>query len=88
MRLFIYSLFLFTVSLFGASFDCTKASSKVEKMICSDSELSALGDNLSKAFKEALKSTDDKDQLKKEQFLWMKNRDQCTVTTGIVKRWN
>ena len=77
MKKLLTLILLLSISLFGASFDCTKAQSNVEKMICSDVELSALDDNLSKAFKEALKSTEDKDQLKKEQFLWMKERNQC-----------
>ena len=34
---------------------------------------------------EAMKSTDDKDQLKKEQFLWMKERNQCKENTCIKK---
>jgi uncharacterized protein len=46
-------------------------------MICADPELSALDENLSKVFKEAMKSTDDKDQLKKDQFAWMKERNKC-----------
>lgn len=64
-------------SLFGASFDCTKAKTNIEKMICADPELSALDENLSKVFKESLKSADDKEQLKKEQFAWMKERNLC-----------
>jgi uncharacterized protein len=87
MRLSIYSLLLFTMSLFGASFDCAKASSNIEKMICANPELSTLDDNLSKVFKEALKSTNDKDQLKKEQFLWMKERDYCKENVCVQKSY-
>lgn len=74
--LLTFILFL-SVSLLGASFDCAKATTKVEKMICADPELSALDENLSKTFKEALKATEDKEQLKKEQFAWMRERNLC-----------
>lgn len=77
MKKYLTLILLLSVSLFGASFDCAKATSKVEKMICADPELSALDENLSKTFNEALKTTDDKEQLKKEQFTWMKERNQC-----------
>lgn len=77
MKTLLTLLLLLSVSLFGASFDCAKVTTKVEKMICADTELSALDENLSKVFKEALKTTDNKDQLKKEQFTWMKERNKC-----------
>jgi uncharacterized protein len=76
-----------TISAFGASFDCAKASSNVEKMICADPELSALDENLSKVFKEAMKSTDDKDQLKKDQFAWMKERNKCKAVKCIKEKY-
>jgi uncharacterized protein YecT (DUF1311 family) len=75
------------VSLFGASFDCAKASNKVEKMICANPVLSTLDENLSKIFKEAVKATDDKEQLKKEQFLWIKERDHCKENICVQKSY-
>jgi hypothetical protein len=49
-------------------------------MICADSELSALDENLSKTFKEALKTTEDKQRLKEEQYYWLKyDRNTCTT---------
>lgn len=77
MKTYLTFILLLSVSLFGASFDCAKAKTNVEKMICADPDLSALDENLSKAFKEAMNSTENKEQLKKEQFAWMKERNQC-----------
>jgi uncharacterized protein/Tfp pilus assembly protein PilZ len=92
MRLFVKKLLIMmllsVISVFGTSFDCAKAKTNVEKMICSDAELSALDENLSKAFKEALKSTDDKEQLKKEQFAWMKERDKCKSNECLQEHYN
>jgi ankyrin repeat protein/uncharacterized protein len=62
----------------AASFDCGKAESEVEKMICSDDELSRLDESLHKAYLEALKRTDIKNQMIKSQRQWLKNeRDAC-----------
>lgn len=51
-------LLLLTVALpntaNAASFDCTKAGTDQEKMICSDSILSSLDDKLAKTYKSAL----------------------------------
>jgi len=57
-------------------------------MICADPELSALDENLSKVFKEAMKSTDDKDQLKKDQFTWMKERNQCKAKECLQNQYS
>ncbi|MFZ2890517.1 lysozyme inhibitor LprI family protein [Sulfuricurvum sp.] len=80
MKKLLTLIFLLSVTVFGASFDCAKATSKVEKMICADPELSALDENLSKAFKEALTVTDEKEHLKEEQYYWLKyDRNTCTT---------
>ena len=43
----------------AASFDCAKAVTNIEKMICSDAELSKLDEELSKAYSEVLKKVSD-----------------------------
>lgn len=88
MKKLLTLILLLTTTLFGASFDCTKAKTNVEKMICADEELSALDENLSKAFKEALTNTEDKEKLKKEQFAWMKERDKCQDKSCIKNIYN
>jgi uncharacterized protein len=47
-------ILLFASWAHAAGFDCTKASTLVEKAICSDSELSKLDDLLMISYKEAL----------------------------------
>ncbi|RDS80707.1 DUF1311 domain-containing protein [Dyella psychrodurans] len=58
----------------AASFDCNKAASGTEKLICSDAETSALDDKLQQAYKTALLATDayGKKELAKEQRNWIK----------------
>ena len=77
-----------TISLFGASFDCSKAKTNVEKMICSDKELSVMDENLSKVFKEAIKYTKEKNQLKNEQFAWMKKRNGCKDVKCLIDSYH
>lgn len=62
-----------TLSAHAASFDCAKAASKIEKLICSDDELSKLDETLSKTYQQALaRSGDDKPQEIAEQRSWLK----------------
>ena len=46
---------LFTFSLYGASFNCQKAYTSIEKQICSDANLSKLDEELAKVYKDVLK---------------------------------
>ena len=62
----------------GASFDCAKAASKVEKLICNNGELSKLDEDLSKTYQQALERNDDKQKATKEQRYWLKEvRNAC-----------
>lgn len=58
----------------SASFDCTKANSKTEKMICGNPKLSALDFKMDSYYKVALKrySTNDAKKLKINQRDWLK----------------
>lgn len=63
----------------GPGFDCAKATTKPERLICSDSDLSAADLKLNQLFKQVFNSAEDKETLKKDQLAWMKNRrNTCT----------
>jgi len=72
------------VSAQGASFDCGKAGTKVEHIICDDPEISKLDDELSLAYKTALQDEKEADSTKQAQKQWMKERNGCVVA-GCVK---
>ncbi|MBN2824299.1 MAG: DUF1311 domain-containing protein, partial [Campylobacterales bacterium] len=60
------------------SFDCQKASTDVEKLICSDSELSAMDETMARAYKSALQN--DGDRVKMQQLRWLKyTRNDCST---------
>jgi uncharacterized protein len=69
----------FATAAYAASFDCTKATTKTEKLICADEKLSALDEQLANAYKTASETVTDKNALKAEQKKWLKQkRNVCT----------
>ena len=62
-----------------ASFDCAKASTRVEKLICSDEELASLDIELANAYANARNSLDaaGKKALLSEQRKWIEAYNQC-----------
>jgi uncharacterized protein len=80
MRKLLFILALTTLSLFGTSFDCTKATTKVEKMICADEELSKLDEKLSEVYTSFYLLTK---EIKTDQRAWMKQRNQCQDNTCV-----
>ena len=63
----------------AASFDCARASSPAEKLICSDVEASRLDEELAAVYWKALSDAADPAALRREQRQWLKARDACTV---------
>ena len=91
VRIYIGSLiFIFVVPsvIFAASFDCEKATTEVEKLICSDDLLSSLDRLLSTAYRIALKRTDNEKQLIHSQKQWLKyERNACRDTECIKEAY-
>ena len=61
----------------AASFDCGKAATKVEKLICSDPELSRLDDELGEQYSEAIEKRPIEKLLPQNQRTWLKERNRC-----------
>jgi uncharacterized protein YecT (DUF1311 family) len=73
-----FLLFAIAGEINAASFDCKKATSEVEKIICSDDELSRLDESLNKVYLQALKRTDIKEQTIESQKQWLREvRNEC-----------
>jgi uncharacterized protein len=69
----------FATAAYAASFDCTKAATKTEKLICADEKLSALDEQLATAYKTASETVTDKNALKAQQKKWLKQkRNVCS----------
>ncbi len=69
----------------AASFDCAKANTKIEKLICGDAGLSKLDDELGEAYKHAIDQQDDKDRIVKEQKHWLKETLKLCQDTNCLK---
>ncbi|GEM_PF-3835249 len=62
----------------AASFDCAKANTKVEHMVCDNPELSKLDEEMAEAYKVALQDEKHAAFIKQAQRRWLKERDGCT----------
>lgn len=63
----------------AAGFDCGKATTNIEKMLCADPEISALDEQMATAYQTTLEKTDDRKTLEAQQLQWLKGvRNACT----------
>lgn len=67
------------------SFNCEKASTNSEKLVCSDAELASLDVSLSKTYKEYIANSSDKAATKKEQVAWIKSLNSSCSDVGCLK---
>lgn len=82
----VMSIAFWSASASAASFDCSKASTRVERGICVDEELSELDVHLATYFRKIIsnRSRDDAAQLKKAQRQWLAEvRNQCPDTDCV-----
>ena len=75
----------------AASFDCAKAATNIEKMICDNPKASSSDDLVDLAYRRALERTDDRHKLQDDQRRWLKGvRNKCAdadcLYTAQVKR--
>jgi uncharacterized protein len=68
----------------GASFDCSKAGTSVEKTICASETLSRLDEQLARAYDSVLLLSDRPATVKSQQKAWLRNiRDKCHDETCL-----
>jgi uncharacterized protein len=66
------------------NFDCTKATTPDEKLVCSDEVLSALDVQVADAYKKTLKLTQEKAFLRETHQAWIKNEHQLCATKACL----
>jgi uncharacterized protein len=71
----------------AASFDCAKASTFVEKSICSDPELSGLDEALNQAYLAAREAPARREEVRNEQLRWIGVRNACASPACIRKAY-
>lgn len=67
----------------AASFDCTKTQLPVEKLICSDAELSKLDEHMATAYTLALKNKSQAAAIKQSQRTWLRYQGILSNTTDL-----
>lgn len=86
----IISSFLLAAQSHAASFDCTKASTNVEHIICDNPELSKLDGQVSRSYAFALRGRSNPDAIKRSQLDWLHARNRCSdvacVRSAYVSR--
>lgn len=71
----------------ASSFDCAKAGSKVEHIICDNAEISKLDEELNAAYKTALQDEKQVDTVKQAQKQWMKERNGCADADCVKRKY-
>lgn len=83
----LFMLFCCSPSASAVSFDCTKAYSDAERLICSDSGLSVLDDALSAANKLSYENAKDKAASKKKAIQEWKSRERDCHDKECLTNW-
>ena len=81
---------LLLVSAQAASFDCSKAQTKVEHLICDNPEISKLDGKLGQDYQDVLSKANDeqKQRVIAEQKHWLKfTRNVCEKDTCLKHAW-
>jgi len=70
------------------SFDCAKASTGSERLICSNANLATADVEMSKIYRQVINNTTDKKTLMREQNKWRKtNRDACKDVACVLNSY-
>ncbi len=77
LKLILLAFLLLPSLSLAASFDCTKASTPTEKLICNNDGLSHMDELMQMLYSRALKQTGEKELLKNMQLEWLMERDQA-----------
>jgi uncharacterized protein YecT (DUF1311 family) len=73
----------------GPSFDCSKASTAIEHLICGNALLSELDVEMADAYEHAIKAAPNKDAFRKDHATWLtKTRDACLNQECLMNAYN
>lgn len=85
-RILLAFLLLPTLAM-GASFDCGKAATRVEQLICANADLSSLDEELARAFAFEMERAEFPDRLKSAQKAWLAKRNDCADSACVRQRY-
>jgi uncharacterized protein len=72
------------------SFDCRRAGTRVEHLICGDAHVSQLDRRMASAYATFLRriSTREQARLRENQRLWLVHRNQCTTVECLIAAYD
>ena len=77
----------FSIDIYAASFDCAKAKSRAEILVCSDSELSSLDDDLAKIYSKAKSLAASPAEFKAQGEREWKKREATCIDKQCLLAW-
>lgn len=81
MRHFRWLIWTYLFACFSAqaaSFDCERARTQVEKLICSDLNLSVLDEKIARAYRDIVGNPRSSPSIRQQQREWLRRRNACT----------
>jgi uncharacterized protein len=88
-RFFVFLILIAPFGAIAASFNCSKAKSKIEIMICADANLSKLDEELNSTYKRVLASASERADIVNWQRDWLKNElKYCTEISCLQKAFS
>ncbi|WP_168224832.1 lysozyme inhibitor LprI family protein [Rhodoferax aquaticus] len=87
MQRIVFTILLLPTLAIGAGFDCKMAATRVERLICANTELSSLDDALSEAFSFEVERTEFSARLRATQKVWLANRNGCSDVSCIRQQY-
>lgn len=78
---------LLSLNVHAASFDCAKSATKVEKIICGDSGLSKLDEELAAVYKASLQDVKHAEVIKQSQKEWIRQSKGCSDAACLQKEY-
>lgn len=85
LALLSVSAILFATPAFGASFDCTKATTRNEKAICADPRLSRADEEMARAYEAARQSSPSSQSLARSHAGWLRQLQSCNNDECLLK---
>jgi uncharacterized protein len=74
-------------TVYGASFDCAKAQTKVEKMICANKDLSDWDSLMAQSYQLDMLWKSQIEWVKRTQISWLKQRNKCQNVVCLKKTY-
>ncbi|MGM8229078.1 lysozyme inhibitor LprI family protein [Cellvibrio sp. ARAG 10.3] len=78
---------MFSLPICAASFDCNKAGSSIEKMICKNAEISSADETLAKRYGEVKSKAKRPDLLTNNQLEWLTKRNNCQSEDCVLEEY-